>query len=195
MKSMKHCLFAALMSTSISGLAATVDMSFSPQDQTLGFNVGGSVDIVGTYNADAVELLLGGALDLSYDETIINVTSVSITAPTDIDSDNGTIDNNAGTVDRMGFATFAGVAGGNFKFATVNFDTVGLGKTLLQLTDSNDLVFRWVNENLSAVGVNTVDGSVTVVPLPAAVWLMLSGLAGLTAVGKRRTSGQTLIAR
>jgi hypothetical protein len=184
MRSMKHFLFAALMSTSMSGLAATVDMSLSTQNQTLGLNISGSVYIIGTYNADAVELLLGGALDLSYDETIINVTSVAITAPTDIGSDNGTIDNNAGTVDRMGFATFSGVAGGNFRFATVNFDTVGLGTTLLQLTDSNDLVFRWVNEDLSRVGVNAVDGSVTVVPLPAAVWLMLSALAGLITVGK-----------
>ena len=185
MKSMKYFLFAALMSTSISALAATVDMSFSPQDQILGFNVSGSVNIVGTYNADAAELLLGGALDLSYDETIINVTSVSITAPTDIGSDNGTINNNAGTVDRMAFATFAGVAGGNFMFATVNFDTVGLGTTALQLADSNDQVFIWVNGDLSAVGVNTVDGSITVVPLPAAVWLFISALGGLV-VAKRR---------
>jgi hypothetical protein len=186
MKSIKYLLLAALMSTSISGLAATVDMSFSPQAQILGMNVSGSVNIVGTYNADAVELLLGGALDLSYDETIINVTSVSITAPTDIGSDNGTIDNNAGTVDRMGFATFAGVAGGNFMFATVNFDTVGLGTTVLQLTDSNDLVFRWVNEDLSAVGVNTVAGSITVVPLPAAAWLFGSALLGLGVVKRKK---------
>jgi hypothetical protein len=45
-------------------------------------------------------------------------------------------------------------------------------------------LFYWDSNNFDNTEFITVD--VTAVPLPAAAWLLLSGLAGLGVVGRRR---------
>ena len=178
------------------GKAATVDVSFSPSSDTIfGLNQTFNLDIVGNYNADADELLSGGALDLSFDPSVLNVNSVALGVPMDFLSDPGTRDNVAGTVSTMGFATIVGIPNGLFTFATIEFMSVGFGTSPLQLSDSFDLVFAWANDTPpfgEPVLVNTTAGSVTVtdvlpgVPIPGAALLFGTGLIGLIAIARRK---------
>jgi len=76
---------------------------------------------------------------------------------------------------------------GDFLLATVTFDildiTLGSGLTLapndfgILMNDTSSLVADWSTINVSAV------------PLPAAVWLLGSGLIGLAAVARRNKTG------
>ena len=75
----------------------------------------------------------------------------------------------------LGFYQVTGVAGGTNASANVTrFENVsGLGTWLL--TTAGELTY-------------TIAGATTVVPLPAAVWLLLSGLAGFGAISRRRNA-------
>lgn len=169
--------------------AASVDMSVSPQPKdVIGLNQIFTLDIVGIFNSDGGEVLVGGALDLVYDSSIISVNSVTLNSPVDIGSSLGTIDNVGGSIDTIGFASFAGVADGAFNLATVEFESVGFGTSALMLQNANDLVFEWANELGDSVNFAAIDGSVRVVPLPASAWLLISGIIGLVSIVRRKTS-------
>ena len=169
--------------------ASLVDVSFSPDKKNvLGLNQTFSFDILGNYTPDGTEKLLGGALDLIFNQNILNVRSVTLNTPTDIAASTGNINNLTGSVNTIGFATFSGLTGGPFPFASIEFESVGFGQSPLQMFDSNDLVFAWTNENFDPVTVNSINGvvNVTPVPLPAAAWLFISGLGGLLALMHQR---------
>lgn len=187
----KHTVAALLMTCSVAANAASVDLSVSPMPKNVvGLNQTFTVDIMGDFKSDAGEALVGGAIDLMFDESIINVMGITLNTPTDISSSLGTIDNTAGNVDAFGFATFAGVADGAFNFATVELRSVGLGTSALNLVDANDLVLEWANGVGDSVSFSATDGSVTVsaVPLPAAAWMMLSGLVGIAGITRSKRS-------
>ncbi len=159
--------------------AASVNVGFSPTlNNVVGLNQVFTIDIIGTYNANGSEGLLGGALDLAFNPAVLKVNSVVLGVPTDVDSSTGTIDNNAGTVETIGFATFSPVTG-SFTFATIEFESLGVGASALTLSDPLDLIFGWANGNGEAVAVVPSEGTVNVAaptPLPAAAWLLISGL-------------------
>lgn len=179
MKLINGILAAAALSASLSVEAASVNFSVDPSLTTInGLGQTFSVNILGDFNADDAENLLGGSLDLFYDSSILNVVSVNVTAPQDIAVASGTINNGTGVVDTMGFSTFAGV-NGNFSFATIEFVTVGLGDSLLALADANDMVFNFYSDKPpfgAPVDVYTTGANVSVVPVPAAIWLFGSAL-------------------
>ncbi len=179
MKLINGLLAAAALSASLSVEAASVNFVVDPSATTInGLGQTFSVNILGDFNADDAENLLGGALDLFYDSSILNVVSVNVTAPQDIAVADGTINNSTGVVDTMGFSSFAGV-NGNFAFATIEFITVGLGESALSLADANDLVFNFYSDKPpfgAAVDVYSTGANVSVVPVPAAIWLFGSAL-------------------
>lgn len=167
--------------------AASVDMGFSPQfSNAISINQIFTLDIMGTFNSDAGEALVGGALDMFYDSTILSVNSVTLNTPVDFGSSSGTIDNLTGSVNTIGFASFTGVADGVFNFATIEFEATGFGTSALMLQNSNDLIFEWANGVGDLVNFNSIDGSVRVVPLPASLWLLLSGIIGLVSIVRRK---------
>jgi hypothetical protein len=189
MKTVINQVIAAIaLSFPLLGHAASVDLSVSPTPQAvIGLNQTFTVDIVGNYRSDAGEVLVGGAIDLLFDASIVQVNSAILHTPVDLGSSPGTIDNLGGNLDALGFATFAGVGDGMFNFATVEFETVGFGTSALALQDANDLVFEWANGIGDAVAFSATDGSVTVsaVPLPAAAWMMLSALIGIAGIARK----------
>lgn len=190
MKNLVKLVFVLyVMSVSMLSHAASVDMSMSPQTtDVFGLNQIFTLDIVGVFNSDAGEVLVGGALDLIYDASIINVNSVTLNTPVDFGSSTGIIDNVGGSIDTIGFASFVGVADGVFSLATVEFESIGFGTSALMLQNSNDLIFEWANGVGDLVTFASTDGSVRVVPLPASAWLLLTGVIGLASIVRRKQS-------
>jgi hypothetical protein len=134
--------------------------------------------------------LLGGAVDLIFDPTVVHVLNVALLAPTDIAGQAGTIDNDLGRVDTIAFASFAGVTG-SFQLASVTLKAVGAGTSSLTLSDANDAIYVWANdvppfgEAVTFIQDNVGEISVAVVPEPETWAMLLAGL-GLTGIWFRR---------
>lgn len=195
MKIIKNTLCAAVLFTgSMSAQAAIFNMGITPTS-TFVTGVGETfdVDIFGSYTADVngADQLLGGAVDLLYDPSIIVLHHIIINAPDDISNNVDFIDNVAGLAQGIGFASFSGIdqSDGVISYATVRFGTVGVGTSTLELRDANNLAYEWVNTNLDTVDLSLTNGSVRVgspVPLPAASWLFASGLIGLFQINRKK---------
>jgi hypothetical protein len=71
---------------------------------------------------------------------------------------------------------------GSFQLFTLTFMTLGTGTSPIGISvfDLGDSI----GDPLAVGAINT--GSVTVVPVPAAVWLFASGLLGLIGIAKRK---------
>ena len=144
-----------------------------------------SVDIMGSGFTSNVD---GGGVNLSFDQSRLNVLSVSIDesvwnfGSTGVST--GVIDNGAGLVDGIMVNTLADVAG-DFVIATIEFQAMDVGISSLLLSDWG--INPWASGG-SLINPDYIASSVEVsaVPLPAAVWLFGSGLIGLAGVAKRR---------
>lgn len=180
-------IFALIFLMSMGVKAQTVEVSFDP-------SLTGPVAIGDTFFVDIVanyvepNVLVGGSVSFDFDASIVNIVGITVnTAIADISSSSGTIDNTTNTggkVDTIGFATFLDNAVNIFDIATIEFEAIEAGTTQLILSDPGDLVFAWANSDIEAVTPNFTNGSITVIPLPAAIWFLASGL-GLLVVRSR----------
>ena len=153
--------------------AATV--SFLPAQQNVVIGNSFSLDIMGDFSL--AETLDGGGLNLDFSSSLLNVTNVTVnTGLFELFSDPGTIDNNLGTVSDVIFNTFSSNASGQFLIATVDFTAVGIGLGELLLSESTLNPFSSQGMPLD-VQFQNASIQVTAVPLPAALWLMLTGCA------------------
>jgi hypothetical protein len=167
-------------------MAASVQVSVAPQNSLIDLSGSAdtmSIDLVGEYTGAGN--LVGGAVNLSFDPSVLQVLSVTLLAPADISGLTGTIDNMAGTVDRIAFASFSGVAAGTFTLATLEIQGVGAGVSALDIADAQDIIFEWYNDAPpfgESVSFSGVSGSITVAAVPEAeTWGMM--LAGLGLIG------------
>lgn len=143
-----------------------------------------TIQIVG---GDSFPETVGGGVDISFDPDILQATGVNFTL-SDFDFGNRVIDLDNGT----GFINLAvgcvatTCPSGSFNIATVVFETEGVGVSELDLDEST---FRapWLTPAGVEIDVTYVDGSVTVVPLPAAAWLFLSAFGALGLLRRRTT--------
>ena len=161
----------------ISARAANVDITFNPSTAILSPGDITFVGMIGTY--DGTDKVVGGAISLDFRADLLEVLSVILKVPTDIDGSAGHVSatGNAGRVDTIGFSSFTGVSG-TFEIATIEFRALGpLGTSPLTAFDSNDLIFAWANEAFEPVTVSSTAGSIAVVPEPASWGMMLGGLA------------------
>jgi hypothetical protein len=161
-------------------LADTVD--FNPNTSVVGVGDSFSVDIVGDFTE-----LAGGVIDLGFDSAALQVDSVDIDPYWDFLPDGG--GPAVGNVwSDISFDVFGNVpATGTFTIATINLTALAEGSSSLVILGTSQFF-----NNTPPPGVEIfptlIDGTVNVVPIPAAVWLFGSGLLGLIGFARRKTS-------
>ena len=170
-------------------LAANVQLDINPLHSTVGLNDSTFVDVTATY--DGTDKLLGGAFSLSFDNSVLSLVNVILKAPTDVAGTLGTVQavSNLSTLTGVGFASFVGI-GGSFTIASLEFKTLRGGVANLALVDAQDPVFTWASESLTPVKVQGTLGTISAVPEPASMALLLAGLGvvGTVASQRRRRS-------
>ncbi len=173
--------FLLLLSGHVS--AATVSWSLTTTNATL--NDVFTVDVIGTGFVNNVD---GGGVNISFDQNVINILSVSIDESVwdfgGFGISNGVIDNSNGTVNGVMVNTFADVTG-DFIIATIEVQAIGQGTSILALTEYG--LNPWASAG-TLINPDYVDAEVIVsaVPIPAAAWLFGSGLLLLTGFFKRK---------
>jgi hypothetical protein len=181
-------------------LLVTPDIGFDPATQDVVLGNPANVDL---YFSQVTDLFTLGTfdLDISFDPTILSFSNVTFGDPIlgdqlDFGSGFGSIyadiDFGGGLVNLFGLSTDLPTVldanqAGSFILATLTFDTLALGTSPLGLS-VNALGDEW-GDPLSA---DLVSGSINVVPEPATLLLLGSGLAGTGFLGRKRRTKKSL---
>jgi hypothetical protein len=173
-------------------LAALIGLaSAAAQAQTVSVSPAATTVTVGTsFNLDLLATgfpnkIFGGAYNLSYDASILQLDDIVFPPSWEFAVDKGT-PGPAGTVSDIYFNTFAAPRSGDFLTSTLQFTAIGAGTSAITLTPSPSFPFG--DEFLNEVSVTFVPGSVTVtaVPEPSSLMLMLAGIGVAAVVASRR---------
>lgn len=176
---------ATLLASSISVQAATI--AFDPMQDSANLGEIFTLDVM----ALDFPATVGGGANLYFDASVVHVVAVNIDTdmwdfgPTGVNE--GTIDNNAGTVTGIMMTAFPGVPAGDFVAFSIEFQAVGVGTSALTLTEY--LLNPWADDIGNAINPTYIAGEVNIsaVPLPAAAWLLLSGLGCFGLVRRKRS--------
>jgi hypothetical protein len=139
---------------------------------------------------DFTESTLGGGIDVFYNSSILDFLSFTFDPAMLAMSDPSftrTGDDFVGEVNGIAFGNFAGIVGSHL-IGTLNFSTIGIGSSLLTLAVNDSPAGPFVsNVTFLPMEVDfTSTAEVIVTPLPAAAWLMISGLGFLVGFGRRK---------
>lgn len=186
------------------GAGSAATLSFDPSSQTVG--LGDSVNVDLRISGLGSDILTAFDLDISFDDSILSFQSFTVgPGPTGLDPfglDLGLLSYGFD----LGFGTAAVgdlsletdptlqlFQPDSFVLGTLNFGTLGIGTSALSIgglglagecgafdSISGDCLF------VTELDMQVLDGSVSVVPVPAAVWLFGTGLIGLIGFSKRR---------
>ena len=85
----------------------------------------------------------------------------------------------------LGFGNFGGISG-NYLVGVLTFDALAAGVAALTMADNDVPAGSWFDVNSNPMTIAYTGAEIHVVPLPAAVWLMLGGLGMLLGFGKKR---------
>ena len=173
------------------GAGSAATLSFDPSSQTVGLG--------DTFDVDVVISDLGGALvggfefTVDFDPLVLASTGVDFSnalgdplfgeAITDTSADNvlGTVDAFNVSLLFFDFELAAIQTTPSFTLATLSFEALSIGHSSLDflgIVISDEFAFEIGSQGLS--------GDVSVVPLPGAVWLMITGLLGIGAMARKR---------
>ncbi|MBT9504848.1 MAG: PEP-CTERM sorting domain-containing protein [Burkholderiaceae bacterium] len=169
---------AALLLGAVSAQAAG-SLVITPVDSNVNPGDSFALLVSGSGFSDKV---VGGGLNLSFDASVLSLTSVTVdTVVWEFVSSNGLIDNAAGTLSDVYFNSFkAQLPTGDFKVATLQFSAKAGGSSAIMMSDSPN--FPFANDLAEVVSVSYQGAMVNVsaVPEPGS-WALLLG--GLTAIG------------
>ena len=129
----------------------------------------------------------GFGLDIEWDRSLLSLNSIAVdTSVWGFRSSEGD-STTAGRLLGLGGSTFLGTTG-DFNLATLTFQAIGSGVTDVLLKNTLDPAFIWSSLGDVVIPSEFINGSVEVssVPLPAGVWLMLSGLSTLLVTARRK---------
>ena len=167
-----------------SAQAATISLNPLSQSVTLGEQV--SLQLTMDFSSDPT---LGGGINVIYDSRLSYVSFVFNAALGDDPAFRRLPDDLGGELNGLAFGHFSGLSGPS-AVGVLTFDTIAPGAATLNMTDNITPAggfYSAVTFGPQAVSYLGASLSVSAVPLPAAVWLMLSGLGSIGfVVGKKR---------
>jgi len=140
-----------------------------------------SVALQGTGFADKI---FGGGYNIAFDPSILQLSDITIPSSWEFAVSKGALNAAAGTVTDVYFNTFVAPIAGDFLTATLNFKAIGAGTSAITLSESGSFPFG--DEFGNAVPVTYVGGTVTAVPEPGTIGMVLAGIACLGWTARRR---------
>lgn len=175
---------AALAMALTSAAANSTSISLSPTLQNVALGDTVSLQLSMDFTDDAT---LGGGIDLFYDDAVLQFVSFTFDAGLGDDAElQRQPDVLTGELDALAFGSFAGLSGPSL-VGTLLFNTLTGGTVNFTLAQNDTVAGGFYSANSFEAQNVTFNGAavnVSAVPLPAAGWLLLSGL-GLLA-GLRR---------
>ncbi len=181
---MKQLIIISLLFTINTGITLAAQLSV---DLIPGSNVDTTLSTSGNFNIDIIlnnaTDLAGFEFDLEFDNTVL--TATSITSGNVFGMDTFLIDDAISTGNVSFSETSLAIAGLNINkptvIASLSFDAIFSGKSILSLTN----VILSDSAGLEISAVNLTSGEVTVVPVPAAFWLFITGLMGMLGISTK----------
>jgi hypothetical protein len=188
-------MVAGLAMLGMSASASAALVSFSPSSGTFGVGGSTSVDVVISGLGDLVAPSVGTYdFNVAFNSSVLGLTGVTFGTGLDLSGLGGVRSTDAsvaGTVNVFELsldseADLNDLQSGSFTLFTLFFEGLAPGTSALSLAVNalGDALGETLEADVSG-GELTVTAD-TVVPLPAAVWLLLSGLGGLGILGRRR---------
>ena len=183
MKLHHQLLAAATLLACMAVQAQTVSVIANHTDVNVGDSF--SLDLQATGFPDKV---FGGGYNIAFDPSILKLDDIVIPASWEFAVSKGTLDATTGTVTDVFFNTFTAPIKGNFLTASLKFTAIGGGTSNITVSDSGSFPFG--NELGNAVPVTYVNGTVTVtaVPEPSSLAMVLGGMACVGWMARRRQS-------
>lgn len=180
------------------GTASAALLSFSPSSQSVSLGDNVSVDLRISELGD--EILTGFDLNISFDDSILGFQSFTFGSGLDLfglGSIQDVDDSLPGLVNvfEISFESdddLKDFQPNDFILGTFNFSALSIGTSALSITAPLFGV-ALVGELASELDMQVQDGSVSVVPIPAAIWLFGTGLIGLVGFSKRGKAVSKLV--
>jgi hypothetical protein len=177
MRFLRLALFAWLTLCLPAGSWAAITVYFSPQDPVVPVGETFTVDLLADMPTDTV---LGWGLDVSFDPSVLSLVEPPAIGPLWTPA--------PFTMDGDGLAGLAfplPITGNNILLATLKFEALDPGLSdLLAGATLGDLTEGFPLATGGFAQVNYTAGSVNAVPVPGALLLFGSGLAGLLEIGR-----------
>lgn len=160
----------------------------NPASTTVG--VGGNFDL--TVAGSFTDFTKGGSFSLSWDTSLLTLTTTEPQLVGNLDpmglfeiANVLIYDPTGGNIDITVATIFNPAVTGNFDIATLNFLALDTGITAASIEVAG---LNWVDEFRIDLDPqpNYVHADISIVPVPAAVWLFGSGLLGLVGIARRR---------
>ncbi len=188
MNTNKTLIFATLFLSSVSVNAATITLS--PSTNLLQINDTLNVDLVIDFTSDAT---LGGGLDISYDYSAFNFISFDFNTAITLDPTFTRYITTDGELTAIEFGEFNGIGGsGSTLIGTFSMQGIGYGTSNISMAVQESIVGK-AGPFVSAIAFGVQNPvlqdalaiEISAVPIPAAAWLMLSGLGLLGTVFRK----------
>lgn len=182
--------FLILLFTPMLTNASVITVDPLNSDQGLGSDF--VLTIKGTGFTEGAGGTSGGGLNVSWNPAFLSVddlSDVNITFTGDLFfTTTPVLDTGAGTLE-FSTSSINGETAAGFDIAEITFTAIGLGLSPIDIT-VDSLIDVWADyDSLAITTPSATDGSVNVVPIPGAIWLLGSGLIGM--VGIRRKLGKS----